>query len=261
VRPRIGVLDIETSPLVAIIWRLGEQVVTLDQLEEDWNIISYCWKWVGEKGFIYEDTGGRGAAKTRDDKKLMRGLWALLDEADIVIAQNGKAFDVPKINARLIIHGYKPYSPIKIVDTLKSARKHFGFTSNKLAYLSEKLAKTKKSEHKKFPGLELWRECMKDNPAAWAEMKRYNPTDVISTAEVYETMLPWITNHPNMAVYVEDKNPRCTTCASDRLQSRGDAVTQRGRYDRYHCQACGAWPRGKLQQLSHEVRKNLLVGV
>lgn len=259
--PRIGVLDIETAPIEFYGWRLGDQNVTIDQIKVDWSILSFCWKWLDDKELIYEDTGGRGAGKVRDDRKLMKPLHALLEEADIVIAQNGKAFDLKKINSRLIIHGHKPYSPVKVVDTLLSARKHFGFTSNKLQYLSEKLAKTQKYRHNEFPGLELWKACLADDQKAWAVMRKYNPLDVIATAEVYEVMLPWISNHPNRGVWREDKEIVCPKCEGKNLQARGYQITQQGKWPRYQCQECGGWARGKVSTMDHRVRRGLLANV
>ena len=259
--PRIGVLDIETAPIEAYVWGLWDQNIGLDMIKTDWSILSYCWKWLGEKGHEYRDTGGRGAKRVRDDRCLMKPLHDLLDEADIVIAQNGKKFDIKKVNARLIEHGFKPYSPIKIIDTLEAAKNHFGFTSNKLAYLSERLAKTRKYEHKEFPGFELWKECLADNPKAWAVMRKYNPMDVISTAEVYETMRPWITNHPNLAVYIEDKDPRCPKCESKQMQRRGMARTGAQVYHRWQCQGCGGWSRSRFTSMVKEVRRALVASI
>lgn len=259
--PRVLVCDIETAPIEAYVWGLFDQNIALDQVKEDYSILCYCGWWLGEKKPITDHTGGRGAKKVRDDRKLMQGLWDLLDEADIVIAQNGQQFDIKRINARLIIHGFKPYSPIKIVDTLLSAKKHFGFQSNKLAYLSKVLANTKKSEHKKFPGFSLWTACLADDPAAWREMIAYNVIDVKSTAEVYERMLPWISSHPNLGAYVQDKDPRCPKCESKKLQRRGYSVTQQGSYERWQCQSCGGWARGKLSAMDGKVRRGLLANV
>lgn len=96
----------------------------------------------------------------------------MLDEADIVITQNGRKFDQKKLNARFILNGFKPPSSYKHIDTLVIARKHFGFTSNKLKYMTDKLCtKYKKLDHSKFPGMELWRECLKGNSEAWTEME------------------------------------------------------------------------------------------
>jgi hypothetical protein len=116
----------------------------------------------------------------RDDKKLLKRLWKLLDEADIVITQNGKSFDEKKANARFIINGLPPPKPFKHIDTKQLAKKRFCFTSNKLEYLAEALGVPfKKLKLKEFPGMELWTECLKRNKRAWAEMKLYNIADVL----------------------------------------------------------------------------------
>jgi uncharacterized protein YprB with RNaseH-like and TPR domain len=129
---------------------------------------------------------------SRTIRKILRDLWKLLDEADIVITQNGKNFDTPKLNARFIEHGMKPPSPYKHLDTYQIARSAAKFTSNKLEYLTEKLCtKYKKLKHEKFPGFALWAECLKGNVAAWNEMRRYNKHDVLATEELYMKIRAW----------------------------------------------------------------------
>jgi len=87
----------------------------------------------------------------------------LLDQADILITQNGQAFDSPKINTRFILNGMKPPSPYKHLDTYKIAKKVASFTSNSLEYLTDKLCiKYKKLAHAKFPGMLLWRKFSRE---------------------------------------------------------------------------------------------------
>jgi hypothetical protein len=261
VSPRIGTLDIETFPYECYTWGIWEQNVGLEQIKTEWSIASYCFKWYGEKELIYADTGGRGRSKVRQDRKLLTGLHALLDEADIVIAQNGKKFDIKKINARMLMADLEPYSPIRIVDTMLEAKRIAAFTSNKLAWLSEYLSDTKKSEHRAFPGFELWTECLADNPKAWAEMKKYNCRDVVATEKVYDRLQPWIPNHPNVGTYAQTVGAVCVGCGSGSLTRRGDAVTQQGRYARMQCRDCGKWNRGKENIVPLANRKRLLANV
>jgi hypothetical protein len=258
--PRILTIDIETAPIEAYVWRLFDQNVALNQIKTEWSILSYAAKWLDEKKVIYEDTSGRGAKHVRSDKRLMNGLWNLLDEADIVVGQNHKKFDLKKIHARMIEHGYGPYSPIRIVDTTIEARRYFGFTSKKLEWMSKHLTETPKDAHKDFPGFELWTECLADNPRAWRQMKKYNIQDVVATEAVYLRLQPWMASHPNAAAYVEDKEARCPKCASGQMWARGYIYSQQGKYPRYQCNTCKGWARGKSQALHHSVRKNLLVG-
>lgn len=260
-RPRVLIVDIETAPIEGYVWGIWEQNVGLEQIKTEWSILSYCAKWLGEKKLIYDDTSGRGPKKVRDDRKLLKGIWTLLDEADIVVAQNGQKFDIKKINARLIVNGFKPYSPIKIVDTLLVAKKHFGFTSNKLAWQSQHLTDTPKDEHKNFPGFELWKACLADNPAAWKEMKKYNCRDVVATEKVYLKQLPWISNHPNVGTYAESIGAECPKCGSGKLHARGTVVLQQGKYVRLQCQGCGGWSRGKQNLIETPRRKRLLANI
>jgi uncharacterized protein YprB with RNaseH-like and TPR domain len=255
--PRILTLDIETAPLDVHVWGIWQQDVGLNQIKDDWSILSYSAKWLHEKEVMFVGTGGRGKKKVRDDKALCEKLWRLLDEAEIVVTQNGARFDIPKINARLITHGFGPYSPIRVVDTKQIAKRYFAFTSNRLEFLTSKLTNTKKSTHKKFPGFELWSECLKDNGAAWAEMKTYNQIDVLSTEELFLKLRPWA-DGPNMGAYSDGEMPQCPKCGSDNLQSSGYRTTNSGRYRRYRCKDCGGTARARANELSPAKRKSLL---
>lgn len=255
---RIVTLDIETAPLESYHWGIWEQNINLEMIREDWTILAFCAKWLDSQKVIYQDTGGRGVSKVRDDKKLLHSLWDILDEADVVVTQNGRQFDIKRINARLIQAGFKPYSPIKVVDTKVAAKRHFAFTSNKLAWLSSKLARTRKDEHKKFPGFDLWAECLKDNRAAWAEMRHYNTLDVLATEQVYLALRPWIVGHPNLANYTDVEEEACPKCGSYKVQRRGHERTQSGLYARLQCQTCGGWSRSRYTANTTAKRKILL---
>src|ERR1700676_1733367 len=132
-KPKILVIDIETSPIISYTWGLFDQNVGLNQVVQDWNILSYAAKFLDNKKVYYNDL-----SKSKDlhnDKILVQDLWKLLDEADIVIGQNSVAFDIKKIKARMLIHDMKPPSSFKQIDTMLISKKHFNFTSNKLEYL------------------------------------------------------------------------------------------------------------------------------
>lgn len=259
IKPKILVIDIESAPIEAYVWGLWDQNIGIDFIAKDWTILSFAAQWFGQREMIYADTGGRGIEKVRDDYPLMGQIWSLLHEADIVVAQNGKRFDVRKINARLILHGYAPYSPVRVIDTMVEAKRHFAFTSQKLAWTSKLLTDSPKSEHKKFPGFELWIECLKDNPDAWKELRKYNCQDIVSTRKVYEKLRPWIKNHPNVSTYDLRAGATCPNCGSANIKHVGSATLQAGVYAQYQCLACGAWPRGKELLNPATVRKSKLI--
>ncbi len=255
-RPKVLLLDVETAPILGHVWSLWENNVALNQIEKDWHLLSWAAKWLGdpESKIMYQDQ--RAAKNIEDDKGILKGIWNLLDEADVIVTQNGKRFDEKKLNARFILNGMKPPSPFKHVDPLEIAKKKFGFTSNKLEYMSGALCPNhKKYTHKAFPGHELWKECLAGNLAAWKEMARYNKQDVLALEAVYNKFLPW--HQPvNFNLYADDETPRCN-CGSTKLECRGYAYTLVGKFQRYQCQGCGAWTRGRKNLFGKGKRESL----
>lgn len=254
----IVTLDIETAPILAYVWGLFKQFVGLNQIVKDWSILSFSYKWLGKDKVHHFSTGGKGVEKVRDDSLLLKLLWEVLNKADIVVAQNGVKFDVKRINARFIQAGMAPPSPYKVVDTMLEAKKIAAFTSNRLAWLSEVLTNQPKDEHKEFPGFELWEECLKDNPRAWAEMKKYNDQDIRATEEVYLKLRPYIIGHPNVAAYNDKTDVQCPKCGSVKVQQRGYTYTQTGAYRRYSCSSCGGWSRSRYTLNTIAKRRALL---
>ncbi len=257
--PRILILDIETKPLLGYVWRIWDQNIALNQIHTDWSVLSWSAKWLGDppSKIMYEDL--RKTKNIDDDSKLLKGIHKLLDEADVVITQNGNSFDIKKLNARFILNKMQPPSSYKKIDTKLLAQKHFSFTSNKLEYMTDKLCKKyKKLKHTKFPGFEMWIECMKGNLAAWKEMEKYNKHDVLALEELYTIMIPW-DQSVNFSLYHDSTDHICT-CGSRSLTKNGYAYTASGKFQRYKCNDCGAESRDKINLLSKEKRKSLHSG-
>jgi len=241
---KILVVDIETSPNLVYTWGHWKQNISPKQVVTPSDTLSYAAKWLGEDEIFY------GENRKGNDRKIISDICALLDEADMVIAHNGDRFDIPRIKARALVHGFKPISPFKAIDTLKIAKREFGFQANSLEYLLNILkCKVRKGGHKKFPGFVLWTECMKGNVEAWDEMREYNILDILSLEELYLKLRPWSTLHPNVAIYNEDQeqeNPVCPKCGHTHMQYRGYSYTSVGKYHRLQCQGCHGWSRTRF---------------
>lgn len=252
--PKILLLDIETAPLIAYVWGLWENNVALNQIKADWHVLAWSAKWLGSSTVLYADQ--RHAKNIEDDSAILKKIWALIDEADIIVTQNGKSFDIRKLNARFILNGMKPPSSFKHIDTKVLAQRHFGFSSHKLEYMTDKLCtRYKKRKVKKFPGFELWSECLKGNIKAWKEMEKYNKYDVLSLEELYTKLMPW-DNSINFSLYSRDNVQRCS-CGSANFIRNGFFYGAAGKYQRYKCDDCGAEIRDKQNMLSKEKRKSL----
>jgi DNA polymerase elongation subunit (family B) len=238
VTAKILLLDIENAPMVAFSW--GPMWETrLIEIIQPWYMLSFAYKWHGQKKVTVKALPDYPlyATDPKNDKALASELRDLLDEADIVVAHNGDRFDLPKCASRILVHGIKPPSPYKTVDTLKLARKLFRYESNKLDDLCRILGIGVKLKH---TGFDLWKRCMEGDSKAWALMKKYNAHDVSPLLEgLYDRIKPFAPNHPKLTHYT--RASACPTCQSSNIQSRGFNVTATGKRQRIHCQDCGAW--------------------
>lgn len=230
------ILDIETSPLIVYTWDIKDQYINFNQIIKDWEIMAWSAKWLGESA-----NNIRYMDKRHDstDYRILQPLWELLNEADVVITQNGKAFDAKKINARFMLHGMLPPKPYKHLDTYLIAKGAAAFTSHSLEYLSGKFCtKYKKLSHPKFPGLSLWKECLKGNHGAWEEMKKYNIQDVLSTEEFYNKIKAWAPQNAPKLYNLDYLARQCRICGvKGKMEFRGYAGLKR----QVHCTACGKW--------------------
>lgn len=237
--PKILLFDLETTPMEAYVWGIWDQNIGLNMIKEESTILSWSAKWLGDDKIMYDDVYGQ--KNLRDDKRIVKSLVELIDEADIVVGHNSDSFDVKVMNARIIKNGLKPPSSYKRMDTKKMAKKHFRFLSNKLQYLTDSLCTTyKKSSHGKFPGFSMWKECLKGNKEAFQEMKEYNILDVTSLEELFVQMLPW----ESASIFNSYKSNDSCSCGSHKFKKAGFAHTTTAKYQKYKCKKCGAESRG-----------------
>ena len=257
-KSKVLLLDIETAPILGYVWGLWENNLGLNQVKADWHILAWAAKWLGDPAskVMYQDQ--RKAKNIEDDKQLLQGIWKLIDDADVIITQNGISFDIKKLNARFILNGMRPPSSFKHIDTKRIASKKFAFTSNKLEYMTDKLCtKYKKLKHNKFSGFELWSECLKGNIEAWNEMKKYNIYDVLSLEELYHKLQPWV-NTINVNLYTDELTKVCA-CGSEKFKKNGYRYTCTGKYQRYACISCGNESQARDNLLSKEKKASLRV--
>jgi hypothetical protein len=231
---KILLLDVERSPNVAYVWGLFKENIPLARLIDTSQLLCYAAKWYDEDRMLFD------SINQSSEKKFLKGLHKLIDEADVVVHYNGTDFDMPVINTAFVESGFKPPSPYKQVDLLKVVRNQFKFTSNKMDHVAAQL----KCGTKKDTTFDLWIRCMAGDQDAWQDMEIYNIEDVIILEKLYDTLKPWIKNHPNHGLYSED-GLVCPNCGSHDHQKRGFAYTTAGKYQRHNCTSCGSWFRDK----------------
>lgn len=236
---RVLLFDVETTPLLGYAYSRRE--TDLIMVLEEKKIISFSWKWLGERQtHVLALPDFPGFKKdNRDNRALILKLHELISSADIVVAHNAN-FDDKMAASDFVTLGLPPTAPHKTICTLKVARAKFKFSSNKLDDLGQRLGLGRKVQ---TGGFKLWKACMDGDLKAYEKMKAYNRQDVILLEKIYLKMRPWMTNHPALKVREDtNKNPPCPQCDERKLQNRGFNISRSGRTPRLQCVACGHWP-------------------
>lgn len=250
---KILLFDVETTPMEVYVWSLfGNKYIDHQNVIKDWNILSWSAKWLFDS-YVMSDIQTPDEAKKRNDNRVLKGIWELIDEADIVIAHNGDKFDIKKLNTRFHLNGYEPPSPYRSIDTLKVIRKSFAFSSNRLDYLGKLMHNKGKLE----TNFQLWTNCLEGNKESLSQMLAYNEEDVRLLEEVYVEIRSWIRPHPNIGVYCDGSV--CPTCGSEDLVDNGKYyTTNTNKYQSYRCNGCGVLSRDMVGGLSIDKRKQLM---
>jgi uncharacterized protein YprB with RNaseH-like and TPR domain len=164
--------DIETSPVLALLWRTGYRIdVSHDSIVRERAIITIAWKWENEKQVhaLHWD-------KNQCDKTMLLKFIEVANEADELVAHYGDRFDLPWIKTRCLFHGINAFPIYKTIDTKAWASKYFYFNSNRLDYISKFLG----FEGKIKTDYQLWLDIvLKKCPKALEKMIAYNKKDVI----------------------------------------------------------------------------------
>ena len=201
------------------------------------RILCYAAKWLGERKMHF---------RIEHDPDFLEQIYNMVDEADAIIHYNGKSFDMKHLNREFLLGGYPPPNPYTDIDLLKTMRQNFKMASNKLEWVSLQLGYDGKVKHR---GIQLWFDCMDDDPKAWKEMKKYNIQDVKLLEQVYKDLLPWIKGHPNWGHYIESDALVCRNCGSTNVTLNGIEKSTIVPYQRYRCGECKKPLRGRKKVL------------
>lgn len=255
--PKILLFDLETSPLEVYTYALYNQFISPDMVKKQSALLTYAAKWLcGDE--IFTGKVSLREATNRTDGSIVKGLWKLIDEADICIAHNLKGFDAKVANTRFLINKLSPPSPYSMIDTLEQCKKVFKFPSNKLGFVNELLNIEKKIE----TSFKLWRGCVNGDAESLESMLKYNIQDVVALEELYFVLRPWMRSHPNLALYYDDCDSHCRNCGSTNIE-KGDKYyyTNVNAYKAVRCKDCGAYMRERTSELSKEQKEKLFTNL
>lgn len=99
-QPRVLLLDVETTPELGLFWRPGRQWISHENILEPFNCLSWAAKWLFGAEMM-SDILTPQESKIRNDKRIMKGMWQLLEDADIVVGHNCVEVNTPILTQKL----------------------------------------------------------------------------------------------------------------------------------------------------------------
>ena len=237
--------DIETTLAKSYHWGQWQQNLSVKQQIQESHMLSHAWAW-GD-GEVFSSVLTPEEVLNQDDERIVYEIWSLLDNCDVVVAHNGKRFDVKKVNGYFLKYGLPKPSSYKVIDTLEIAKKHFNLPFKSLEYLAKFLNVELKQDS---GGIQTWIDCDRGDPEALATMEFYNRGDVVTLREIHNKLRGWDNNGVNIALYNDNHDTLCTHCGGDDISVITDkfAYTPNRKYQVYRCNSCKAVLRGNKKE-------------
>ena len=243
-------LDIETAPNLGWVWAKYDQNVLSYERERYMLCFSYKWAGQDETHVVSQIDFPTAFKKDRhDDSRVLKAIWNLLDEADVIIGHNVRAFDLKMVNAFFITADMPPPSPYQTIDTLIAARSVAKFNSNSLKDLCKTLGIG--DGKKDAGGFATWLGCMAGDQPAWDHMIEYARRDTELLEPLYHRLRPYMKQHPTMNW---DNAHACPICTGTDLKLNGTRRTKVSRFQTYQCRDCGSFSSSRLTRDTRHTR-------
>lgn len=256
---KILFLDFETA--ASEVLAFGRRKVNLTRqhvIQEGGWILCGSYSWLDEDkiGNIYLS---KDEILACDDFNIVINFYELLEQADAIVAHNGKGFDHPVLQTRALDHSLGALPKVKIIDTYLLAKKHLRLPSYSLDYIAAYFDLGEKID---TGGIDLWKRVQAGDPQAMKEMVKYCEHDVRILKLVYKKLraLGADGSGYKAGVYYDDGAVHCPSCGSTHVSETGRKVAVgMSTYTEYSCDDCGSRFRDRQNTLDKETRKNLLV--
>ena len=240
--------DIETSPNIGYFWRAGYKLnIGADNIIQERKIICISWKFENENKVSHLTWDNNQC-----DKQMLIDFIKIANTADEIIGHNGDRFDIKWIRTRCIFHRVPMFPQYRSLDTLKKAKAHFNFNSNRLDYIAQFLGVGAKVKHE---GFNMWVKCLQGDKQALKDMVYYCDGDIVVLEDVYLTMQNYIKHNTHTGTHNGGLKHSCPNCGSDDVTYLKQNFTALGTIKRQmECESCGY-----VYEMSNSAYKNMVL--
>lgn len=243
--------DLEVAPGLAWGYGLGgfkPVYVGLENIVERERVWTFSYRWDGESKTHFMAEWQFPGTQAEQHLALIKRLIALVDEADVLIAFNGKNFDDQWVRREALELGLLPPSPWISVDLYQETRR-FRFMSHKLQHIVTVLLDDTKVATAGM--IQMYMRYLAGDLKVRREIRLYNNQDVDLMVELLEILRPWIKlpSAPladGTQIYDPEgeEMPQCPRLGCHNpthVQRRGERTLATGVYQQWQCQSCGGW--------------------
>lgn len=226
--------DIETSPNIGMFWQPSYKAnISHGNIIKERAIMCICYKWENQKtihSLTWDDN--------QEDKSLLLEFIKVIEQADELVSHNGDNFDEKWIRTRCLFHKIPCPPKFPSLDTLKKARTHFKFNSNKLDYLGQFLA----GEGKIGTSFDLWKKIILEKcPKSLHEMVKYCKKDVELLENIYNILKPYISHNHHKAAHLGGNKYDCPNCGGTCSLSKTRTTKLGGIKRQLKCNSCHSY--------------------
>ena len=215
--------------MLARVWGTGKQYVGHDAIQDETQIITVAYKWVGSNTVHHLEW----SRKKKNDRKLVQAFLEEYNKADMVIGWNNNSFDNKIVNSRAMKYDFDVNTHVKSFDIMRQVKKVFRLPSYSMAYVSKYLGLGGKLQHN---GIKMWEDIAwgskKDYKQSMAMMIKYNVQDVALTEEIYFKLRKYLGHVIHVGVLQGKGKITCPHSGSDKVKLYRTTVTAGGAIQR-----------------------------
>lgn len=255
INPKILFLDIETLPMEVYAWDLWNPN-SVEGIKQRATILSIQYKWEHESkahafsvlntlmefdpSTLRSKKLGKTISHVREDRYVLWEFRKLLEEADMVVTQNGKKFDIKWIQGVNRIHGFDPLPEPVHFDTLLKCKSKYKLASYKLDYLAKVFNLPKKKTKTSYG---WWINAAAGDVDSINKIVKYGIQDVYVLEALYNKIVRDFPALIKIDHGIKEVT-KCEHCGSKKLRSNGFRFTAQRKYQRLQCDNCGVWMKG-----------------
>lgn len=240
--------DLETSPSKFWGWGTGEQYVDASALvpgTETKVITAQYKRYIVDKESKYFTWNFNKKNLKGDDTQVVESITEIINNADIVVGQNIKAFDIKVLQERAKVLRLPPINVDFMMDTLTTSRSSFKSMSHRLDYRSKQYGLGGKIKMQ----MSDWVDILEGRAEPEEKMIPYGLKDNDDNEVLFWNDLPYL-NLPKSTInkilkliigVAERKNekPQVIFCSSCRAKHRPSReIVKKG--SSYSCKNCGS---------------------